>query len=83
MGTEAACEGLAQSWKLAPQPAPRASSASTPGSVVPQTNASSMARPETPSTSAATPESLMPASCGTKLPRSIRCSSSSAIHAQS
>jgi hypothetical protein len=44
---------------------PLANAASTAGSWVPATRASSIARPEAPMTSVATLESLIPASCKT------------------
>src|SRR5215217_4614315 len=44
---------------------PLANAASTAGSCVPATRASSIARPETPSTSVATLDNLIPASCRT------------------
>ena len=56
--------------------APRASSASTAGSVVPWANASNIARPDCPRMSVATDASLIPASCSSLCTRlTARCRS--------
>jgi hypothetical protein len=52
---------------------PRARSASTSGSVVPRTSASSIARPETPRMSVATQSSLIPVSSSVLCSRCAAC----------
>jgi hypothetical protein len=71
VGLEVADQRLAQRGQLRPQPT--AGSARTSGSWVPDSSASSIFRPETPSTSLATHASLMPASSSTLCSRLASC----------